>query len=81
MDRVVGKDRLPDFRVLNSVPYWVSTIRKAVRWNPTTPIGKLLPGPNVKLVSVTLRAQPLPSKHVARMEYFGVKYKAGEQVV
>ena len=48
LDRVVGKDRLPDFRVLNSVPYLVSTIREAVRWNPKTPIGKLLPGPNDK---------------------------------
>ncbi|KAH9951189.1 cytochrome P450 [Amylocystis lapponica] len=39
MDRVVGRDRLPDFDDHDSLPYLECIIKELYRWNPAVPLG------------------------------------------
>ena len=39
LDRVVGKDRLPDFSDRGNLPYIDAVIKEVLRWNPPVPIG------------------------------------------
>ncbi|KAF9646708.1 cytochrome P450 [Thelephora ganbajun] len=39
IERVVGKDRLPDFSDLNDLPYLVAMIKELLRWNAPAPLG------------------------------------------
>jgi cytochrome P450 len=39
IDRVVGKDRLPDFNDRPLLPYMDAIMRETLRWNPTFPFG------------------------------------------
>lgn len=39
IDRVVGKDRLPEFSDAESLPYISAVIKEVMRWNPVTPLG------------------------------------------
>jgi cytochrome P450 len=39
IDRVVGKDRLPDFNDRAMLPYMDAIMRETLRWNPTIPFG------------------------------------------
>jgi cytochrome P450 len=39
IDRVVGKDRLPDFNDRPMLPYMDAIMRETLRWNPTIPFG------------------------------------------
>jgi cytochrome P450 len=38
LDRVVGKDRLPDFSDKGNLPYVDAVIKEVFRWNPPFPI-------------------------------------------
>jgi len=38
LDRVVGKDRLPDFSDRNNLPYIDAIVKEVIRWNPPLPI-------------------------------------------
>ena len=40
LDRVVGHDRLPEFRDLEYLPYIRAIIMEAFRWQPTLPLGQ-----------------------------------------
>ncbi len=40
LDRVVGRDRLPNFNDRESLPYIEAVIKEALRWLPTAPMGK-----------------------------------------
>ena len=39
IDRVVGRDRLPDFSDLNDLPYLTAMIKELLRWGVTAPLG------------------------------------------
>jgi cytochrome P450 len=39
IDRVVGKDRLPDFNDRPSLPYVEAIMRETFRWHPAIPFG------------------------------------------
>lgn len=39
INRVVGKDRLPDFDDRPSLPYLEAVLRETLRWHPVTPLG------------------------------------------
>ena len=39
LDRVVGKDRLPDFSDGNNLPYINAVVKELLRWNPPLPFG------------------------------------------
>jgi len=39
IDRVVGKDRLPDFDDRPALPYVDAILRETMRWYPVFPIG------------------------------------------
>ena len=39
IDRVVGKDRLPDFNDRPALPYVEATLREILRWYPALPMG------------------------------------------
>ena len=39
VDRVVGRDRLPDFSDQPSLPYIEAIVRETLRWNPVVPLG------------------------------------------
>jgi len=39
IDRVVGKDRLPDFNDRPALPYVEALLRETLRWNPVVPLG------------------------------------------
>lgn len=39
LDRVVGKNRLPDFSDLDSLPYISAIVKEGLRWKPTAPLG------------------------------------------
>ncbi|KAF8908212.1 cytochrome P450 [Gymnopilus junonius] len=39
LDRVVGRDRLPDFSDRPSLPYISAIIKEVLRWNPVAPLG------------------------------------------
>lgn len=39
IDRVVGKDRLPDFDDRPSLPYLDAVLRETLRWYPVAPFG------------------------------------------
>ena len=40
IDRVVGKDRLPDFNDRPALPYVEALLRETLRWNPVAPFGR-----------------------------------------
>ena len=39
IDRVVGRQRLPDFEDRSSLPYVDAVLRETMRWCPVAPIG------------------------------------------
>ena len=39
IDRVVGRDRLPDFSDLNDLPYLTAMIKELLRWGVPGPLG------------------------------------------
>lgn len=39
IDRVTGRQRLPDYDDQKSVPYIQAIIREVLRWRPITPLG------------------------------------------
>jgi len=39
IDRVVGKDRLPDFDDRPALPYVEAILRETLRWHPVFPLG------------------------------------------
>jgi len=39
IDRVIGKDRLPDFDDRPALPYLDAILRETLRWHPTVPLG------------------------------------------
>lgn len=39
LDDVVGRDRLPEFRDLDSLPYVRAIFKELLRWQPVLPIG------------------------------------------
>lgn len=39
IDRVIGRERLPDFSDVESLPYISAVIKEVMRWNPVTPLG------------------------------------------
>ncbi|KAG2350438.1 p450-domain-containing protein [Suillus weaverae] len=39
IDRVVGKDRLPDFDDRPASPYLEAVLRETLRWHPVIPLG------------------------------------------
>ena len=39
LDRVVGKDRLPDFSDRANLPYIDAVVKETLRWNPPVPVG------------------------------------------
>ena len=39
LDRVVGKDRLPDFSDRDKLPYINAVVKETLRWNPPIPVG------------------------------------------
>jgi cytochrome P450 len=39
IDRVVGKDRLPDFDDRPGLPYLDAILRETLRWHPVFPMG------------------------------------------
>ena len=39
LDRVVGKDRLPDFSDKDNLPYINAVVKELFRWNPPLPFG------------------------------------------
>ena len=39
IERVVGRDRLPDFSDLNDLPYLTAMIKELLRWNAPAPLG------------------------------------------
>ena len=39
IDDVVGKDRLPDFSDIDSIPLVDAIVREIHRWRPITPLG------------------------------------------
>jgi cytochrome P450 len=39
LDTVVGRDRLPTFEDLDSLPYIQATVKEMLRWQPVTPLG------------------------------------------
>jgi len=38
LDRVVGKDRLPEYSDREDLPYIDAVVKEVLRWNPPTPI-------------------------------------------
>ena len=42
LDRVVGRDRLPDFGDLEYLPYIRAIVMEAFRWQPTLPLGQFI---------------------------------------
>lgn len=47
LDRIVGRDRLPDFADLAALPYVEAIIRETYRKYPVTPLGTLRALPTV----------------------------------
>jgi len=39
IDRVIGKDRLPDFDDRPALPYLDAILRETLRWHPVFPMG------------------------------------------
>jgi cytochrome P450 len=39
IDRVVGRDRLPDFGDRDRLPYINAMVKESLRWHPVTPMG------------------------------------------
>jgi len=39
IDRVVGKNRLPDFDDRSALPYLDAVLRETLRWHPVAPMG------------------------------------------
>ena len=39
IDRVIGKDRLPDFDDRSELPYLDAIVRETLRWHPAGPLG------------------------------------------
>jgi hypothetical protein len=39
IDRVIGKDRLPDFDDRPALPYLDAILRETLRWHPAVPLG------------------------------------------
>ncbi|KAF8965476.1 cytochrome P450 [Flammula alnicola] len=39
LDRVVGRDRLPEFSDRSSLPYINAIVKEVLRWNPVAPLG------------------------------------------
>jgi cytochrome P450 len=39
IDRVVGKNRLPDFDDRSALPYLDAVLRETLRWHPVFPMG------------------------------------------
>src|SRR5882757_748924 len=39
IDRVIGKDRLPDFNDRPALPYVEAVLRETLRWHPVAPMG------------------------------------------
>ncbi|KDR70119.1 hypothetical protein GALMADRAFT_254949 [Galerina marginata CBS 339.88] len=39
LDRVIGRDRLPDFNDRPSLPYISAILKEVLRWNPVAPLG------------------------------------------
>jgi len=39
IDRVIGKDRLPDFDDRPELPYLDAILRETLRWHPAVPLG------------------------------------------
>ena len=50
LDRVVGKDRLPDFQDQDSLPYINALIMELLRWHPIAPLGVPHRSTNSKMV-------------------------------
>jgi cytochrome P450 len=41
LDNVVGRDRLPDFDDLDSLPFINAVVKETLRWQPVLPMGEL----------------------------------------
>ena len=39
LDRVIGKDHLPDFSDRTNLPYIDAVVKEVLRWNPPLPVG------------------------------------------
>ena len=42
LDRVVGRDRLPEFSDREKLPYIEAILKEVLRWEPSLPLSKLL---------------------------------------
>jgi cytochrome P450 len=42
IDRVVGQDRLPNYKDRSSLPYIEAVLKEVLRWNPVAPLGKCI---------------------------------------
>lgn len=40
IDRVVGRDRLPNFGDYDNLPYMRAMVKEVLRWRPVGPLGK-----------------------------------------
>lgn len=39
LDRVIGRDRLPEFSDQSSLPYIMAVVKETMRWQLVTPLG------------------------------------------
>ena len=44
LDRVVGRERLPDFSDMPCLPYIAALVKESLRWNPVAPFGMCMGG-------------------------------------
>jgi cytochrome P450 len=60
LDRVVGPDRLPDFKDSPNLPYLNALLREVMRWRPTAPVGEswCIHVLRIPLILITLTALP-----------------------
>jgi cytochrome P450 len=40
LDAVIGRDRLPDFDDLDSLPFINAVVKETMRWQPVLPMGE-----------------------------------------
>jgi hypothetical protein len=59
IDRVIGKDRLPDFDDRPALPYLDAILRETLRWHPVAPLG-----PYTMLLCVTFISGISQASHI-----------------
>ena len=66
LDKVVGRERAPNFEDKNNLPYVQAIVRETLRWRPVAPLGwlRMIAYDKSKLILITIQVY-----HIRQLRY------------